>query len=68
MTEPHQLDTIRQLIQTEMVKHSIPSLAVAVARHGEIIWEEGFGWADRDKRMLADEHTMYSLAFISQPT
>ena len=34
---------------------------------GKIIWEEGFGWADREKRIPATEHTMYSLASISKP-
>jgi len=40
---------------------------VAVARDGEIIWEQGFGWADREERWRASEHTMYSLASISKP-
>ncbi len=45
----------------------MPSIAVAVARDGEIVWEEGFGYADRGRRRKADEHTMYSLASISKP-
>jgi CubicO group peptidase (beta-lactamase class C family) len=40
---------------------------VAVARDGKIIWEEGFGWADRERRIAATEHTLYSLASISKP-
>ena len=42
-------------------------MSVAVAKDGEIIWEEAFGWADREKRIPATEHTMYSLASISKP-
>jgi hypothetical protein len=49
-----------------MVEHDVPSLAVAVAKDGEIIWEAGFGWADRERRIRATEHTMYSLASISK--
>ncbi len=45
----------------------MPSVAVAVARDGRIVWEQGFGWANREKRILATEHTMYSLASISKP-
>ena len=45
----------------------VPSLAVAVAKGGKIIWEEGFGWADREGRIPANEHTTYSLASISKP-
>lgn len=58
---------IKQLIQREMVKSAIPSFAVAVARNGEILWEEAFGWADREKRIPATEHTLYSQASISKP-
>jgi CubicO group peptidase (beta-lactamase class C family) len=59
--------SIRDLIRAELVEQVLPSLAVAVARDGEILWEEGFGWADRENRVLATEHTMYSLASISKP-
>src|SRR5712692_6713027 len=58
---------VRELIRTRLVEQVIPSLAVAVARAGEIVWEEGFGWADRENRVPATEHTMYSLASISKP-
>lgn len=62
-----QFDTIRERIRQQLVEQSIPSLAVAVARDGRIVWEEGFGWADRERRQPATEHTMYSLASISKP-
>jgi CubicO group peptidase (beta-lactamase class C family) len=50
-----------------MVERSVPSLAIAVAKGDKILWEQGFGWADRERRIPADEHTMYSLASISKP-
>jgi CubicO group peptidase (beta-lactamase class C family) len=58
---------VRELIRTRLVEQVIPSLTVAVARDGEILWEEAFGWADRENRIPATEHTMYSLASISKP-
>src|SRR5947199_6153899 len=58
---------IRDLICARLVEQVLPSLAVAVARDGEILWEEGFGWADRENRIPATEHTLYSLASISKP-
>jgi len=60
-------DEIRELIKIKLVENVVPSLGVAVAKDGVIIWEEGFGWADRENRIPADEHTMYSLASISKP-
>src|SRR3954451_24477279 len=59
--------TVRDLIRARLVEQVVPSLAVAVAQDGEIVWEEGFGWADRENRVPATEHTMYSLASISKP-
>ena len=57
----------RGKIQAELAKGAIPSLALAVARDGEILWEEGFGWADRAKRAPATPHTAYCLASVSKP-
>ena len=62
-----QFDSIRALIQKKLVESGTPSLAVAAARDGDILWEEGFGWADREKRKKANAHTVYSLASISKP-
>jgi CubicO group peptidase (beta-lactamase class C family) len=57
---------VRKLIQEQMVQWSIPSISVAVARRGEILWEEGFGWADRENRIPATEHTMYFMASLDK--
>jgi CubicO group peptidase (beta-lactamase class C family) len=54
---------ILQLIQ----KDQLPSISVAVAQHGKIIWEQGFGWADREQLQPATSDTMYSQASISKP-
>lgn len=56
----------RKLIQEHMVEYSIPSISVAVARRGEILWEEGIGWADRENRIPATEHTMYYMASVDK--
>jgi CubicO group peptidase (beta-lactamase class C family) len=60
-------DEIRSYIRAQMVEQSVPSISVAVAKDGKILWEESFGWADREKRIEATPHTMYSLASISKP-
>ena len=66
-TEAERFDDIRGLIKKELATASMPSIAVAVVRDGRIIWEEGFGWADREKHIQATEHTRYPLASISKP-
>jgi len=60
-------DDIREYIRGELVATSTPSVAVAVAQDGKIIWEQGFGWADRERRIVATENTVYSIASISKP-
>lgn len=58
---------VQQEIRDLLRREGIPSLTVAVARSGELLWSEGFGWADRRRRVRATPDTMYSLASISKP-
>jgi CubicO group peptidase (beta-lactamase class C family) len=66
-TQTDPFNGVRDLIRARLVEPGTPSLAVAVAQDKRIIWEEGFGWADRENRVPATEYTMYSLASISKP-
>lgn len=59
---PPDFSEVRKLIQTEMAARKIPSISVAVAQHGEIIWEEAFGFADKEKQIPATKETMYYVA------
>ena len=64
---PDRFDSVRELIRRKLADGSTPSVTVAVAQHGKIIWEEGFGWADREKKIPATPQTTYSLASVSKP-
>ncbi|MDQ2743513.1 MAG: beta-lactamase family protein, partial [Chloroflexota bacterium] len=66
-SRPSRFDLVAQAAHDILVQQSLPSLAIAVAQHGEILWEEGFGWADREAMIPATPHSMYSLASISKP-
>jgi CubicO group peptidase (beta-lactamase class C family) len=57
----------RAAIKQFMADSGLVSASVAVARHGQIVWEEAFGYADREKKVRATANTMYSLASISKP-
>lgn len=59
--------SVRESIQRGLKEQGLPSLTVAVAQEGQIVWEEAFGWADRANRIPATVHTLYSLASISKP-
>lgn len=60
-------DKIRDDIRKSLDRDSIPSLAVAVAKDGKFIWEEGFGWANKEQQIKATAETPYSIASISKP-
>jgi CubicO group peptidase (beta-lactamase class C family) len=61
-----QFDSARAIIR-RAIDGGVPSIAVAVAKDGRIVWEEGFGMADRERKIPAGPQTMYSLASISKP-
>lgn len=65
--KPDTFTDIRELIKVKLVEKTVPSITVAVAKDGVTVWEEGFGWADKENRVPADEHTLYSLASITKP-
>lgn len=54
------------LIDKRIANDHVPSISVAVARNGEIVWEKGFGFANREKHIAATEHSMYSLASVTK--
>jgi CubicO group peptidase (beta-lactamase class C family) len=58
--------TARKLINDRMAAESIPSFSIAVARKGKILWEESFGWADRENKIPATAHTPYYLASVTK--
>lgn len=66
-SSPDRFAAVRASIQAIITDSGVPSVAVAVAHRGRVLWAEGFGWADREGRVPATEHTMYSLASISKP-
>lgn len=61
-----QFEPVRVNIRHALDVTNVPSIAVAVAKDGNILWEEGFGWADREKRIPATAHTLYSLSSITK--
>ena len=58
---------IRAMIAREMAERAVPGLIVGVAQRGEILWQEGFGWADREARIPATAHTAFSVASTTKP-
>jgi len=41
----------RQIVRLGLTDQNLPGLSVAVGVGGDIVWAEGFGWADLEKRV-----------------
>jgi CubicO group peptidase (beta-lactamase class C family) len=44
------VEQARQIVRASLTEQNLPGLSVAVGAGGEIVWAEGFGWADLEKR------------------
>jgi CubicO group peptidase (beta-lactamase class C family) len=58
---------IEQRIEKEISKGAIPSIAIAVAKDGKIVYEKAFGWSDIGAKVKATINTSYQLASVSKP-
>jgi len=66
-TGPYAFEGVRTQVRTLMREESIPSISIAVAQDGAIIWEESFGCADLTTSRPASPGTRYSLASVTKP-
>lgn len=57
----------RQRARALVADDNLPGLSVAVAVDGEIVWAEGFGWADVDSRTPITPQTRFRLGALSKP-
>src|SRR6185503_4239558 len=55
----------RQIARASLTEHSLPGLSVAVGVGGEIVWAEGFGWADLENRVPVAPNTRFRIGTAS---
>jgi CubicO group peptidase (beta-lactamase class C family)/D-alanyl-D-alanine dipeptidase len=54
------------LIQHELKEKGIPSIAVALVDDQQIVWAQGFGYADPDHKVEATAGTVYRVGSVSK--
>nr|WP_184213090.1 serine hydrolase domain-containing protein [Granulicella aggregans] len=59
--------SVRDRIQQAIARGDATGVAIAVIEGGRIVWEEGFGWANREAALKATSHTPFSMASITKP-
>jgi CubicO group peptidase (beta-lactamase class C family) len=64
---PAAIDSLRARVRTFLEESKAPSVAIAVTQGGRTVWEEGFGFADVERRVPATPATLYSIASVTKP-
>jgi CubicO group peptidase (beta-lactamase class C family) len=55
----------RRLARAGLVRQNLPGLSVAVGVGGDIVWAEGFGWADLEKGIRVSPATRFRIGHTS---
>jgi serine beta-lactamase-like protein LACTB len=55
----------REIVRSSLAAQNLPGLSVAVGIGDEILWAEGFGWADLEKRVAVAPETTFRLGTAS---
>ena len=53
-------------IETLRQRYHIPGLSAGVVYQGKLVWKKGFGYADVDRQVTPDEHTVYQIASLTK--
>jgi serine beta-lactamase-like protein LACTB len=59
------IDRARQTMRASVAEQNLPGLSVAVAVDGNLVWAEGFGWADIDNKTPVTPDTRFRIGTIS---
>jgi CubicO group peptidase (beta-lactamase class C family) len=55
-----------QSVREALVKQNLPGLSVAVGVNGELVWAEGFGWANMENRVPVAPDTPFRIGTASK--
>jgi len=64
---PQDLTRMDGVVSAFMSAHALPGLSVAVARGGEVLYERGFGLADRERNEKVTPAHLFRIASVSKP-
>jgi CubicO group peptidase (beta-lactamase class C family) len=56
-----------QAVRAGLVEQNLPGVSVAVGVDGDLVWAEGFGWADLERQLPVDPGTRFRAAEVSMP-
>ena len=59
-------DRLRWFIRRNMRKTGTPAVSIALVDDQQVVWAEGFGYADREQRVAAAPETVYQIGSITK--
>jgi CubicO group peptidase (beta-lactamase class C family) len=59
------VDQGRQAVRAALTEQNLPGLSVAVGAGGDLVWAEGFGWADLDEQLKVTPDTRFRIGTAS---
>lgn len=60
------IERARSLVRDSMTANGIPGISVAVAVDGQVLWSEGFGFADVENRVALTNETRMRIGSVSK--
>ena len=61
------VERARPFVRALVVEENLPGLSLAVGMAGDIVWAEGFGWADIDERRPVTPTTLFRIEGVAKP-
>ena len=59
------VERAKPVVRTHLSQRNVPGLSVAVGVGDEIVWAEGFGWADLEKQLPVTPDTVFRIGSVS---
>jgi serine beta-lactamase-like protein LACTB len=60
------VEQARQIVRASVIEQNLPGLSVAVGAGGDIVWAEGFGLADLEKKVAVTPETLFRVGDASK--
>lgn len=67
LTVDEAINRSRAVVDAFMSENKVPGMSAAASINGELVWSEGFGFADLENGVPATKHTRFRIASISKP-
>ncbi len=60
------IDQLRSAIQREVEEKRLPAFSISLVNKDQVVWADGFGFQDADKKIPATSETVYRVGSVSK--